>query len=709
MKQLLLGIVVIVTCVPLFAIDVPINGSDLAPALNGVAAPLAATAGSQTLVVETLSSGAVGTRVDPFGRLIDARPFPLFAEVGRVAEAIGTDGVGWIVVPTYGSSIAHIDPEGRVETHPWPHPGESYSISFSGSVYVMTYVSIADQYYAIHAVTLTRNGEVIADRELPVRADGIGSPMRLVVTEPNRALLVITNLGVLYLSAFDISAIAGNGEMLVPLRVSKTTVNPTIGWNGSELIMTYQPDEHVHVRRVNAGGVTAGAEFLLPANPFQILWTGSAWLMAYHDVFVPHDTFELRDLDGSLIRVITDPLPEFNDVLAPAGGNQLLAFTRDGSAQSYVHSFALSDPAQRTPDVLLSRAFPSQTQSQVARCGDEFRAVWIERSNANRLLTRRFALSGTPRGDAVTLADSGIDIGEPASIACTTDSTSVTWKDNSSHVHAAWLDRDNLPRRIVDLGKTSALGLASVATNGSEYVISFAKEDGSAVEMQRWSRDGIAIGFPASCTAFDLTDKFAGVVLAPVGDEYVGVVSRVYAMETGNRFLPIALIDRIESVRFSQSLVPQTTATPLTARNGSSVAHVSIRCENGLCAVPREQSPTLFGQYAYVVSRLKGTSESIDPPLSAKTIAPPDTLFFDFPTSDWIAGRLFVAANHAVSEVDAAGNVIPIVTLDANERVVAISHSDQDLVMFIQRPAADVTAQPRVFIRVTQARRHGAS
>ena len=525
MKRLLILVLTLLVRVPLFAVDIPINGNALAPTPSGNFPPRVATAGSQALAVQSLGGSIVGTRIDVRGNLIDARPFQIFHAAADESIAIATDGVGWVVAAEGVSLIAHVDADGRVETHPWPYHSESYSIAFSGSVYVVTYVSTASP-YAIHAATLTREGEVIADRELPFSSDGLSFIASVLVTEPNRALIVFSLFADVYISTFDVSAIDGNGTISSPLRIG--TNLGAIGWNGSELILTYKPDDHIHVRRLNGGAVTAGPEFVLPKSPFQILWTGTAWFMAYHDISHHRDTFELRDVDGSLIREMTDPSAAFSDVLAPAGGNRLFALTRDNSGQSYVHTFAISDPAQRTEDVLLSRAFPSQTQLQVARCGDEWRAVWIEGSNVTRLLARRFALSGTPRGDAVTLADSAIATSQPASIACTSDSTMVTWEDDALHVHAASLGPDGLPRRILDLGKTS--GFSSVATNGTEYVISFAKEDRSAVEMQRLSLDGIAIGFPASYTAFDLTYKLAGVVLAPVGDEYVGVV--IYSKTT---------------------------------------------------------------------------------------------------------------------------------------------------------------------------------
>jgi hypothetical protein len=170
----------------------------------------------------------------------------------------------------------------------------------------------------------------------------------------------------------------------------------------------------------------------------------------------------------------------------------------------------------------------------------------------------------------------------------------------------------------------------------------------------------------------------------------------------------VALLSRLESVRFSQSLVPQTTATPLTSRDGTFISSLSIRCGNDLCAVARVQSADLYGRYRSAVSRLKTTGDPIDPPLSAITIAPPNPFFFPSPSSDWIGDRLFVAADRSVFEVDAGGSLVPLATVDENEHVVALTHSDQDLVMFIQRPAGDVPAMPRIFIRVSQARRHGA-
>ena len=673
----------------------------------------------------------MGIRIDHQANRTDPTPATLVANADSDA-ALASDGAGWLLATRHLMPLAAfyrlhfylVAPDGRTTSDTGiALEGREASIAYSGSAYVVAYMRVA----ALRIAVISRDGRLLNDMEV---FDSEVGNYSVVATKPGRVVLLFHRGGLVHAAGVDVQALADGTATFGAAVTFGPGYAPTAAWNGSELLVLWSGPDDTTIRgaRVTAAGVTPSFTLPQPGRfVVQPVAVGSNWLVSYAASDGTNHFLLLLDGNGQTISGETMTQFTSNALIAPAGGTPaIISIWKPILAREIV-----ARPVRTSPIVLsgepvtLSVGHAAQSDLHLARCGGDTLAVWREQSRVDRIVFRRFAATGAPKGAPVIVEES-FKTAETPRIACTDDSTMLVWlgpPETLRHIRAAVLDAHDVPSTAFEAGYTDRYSEPSIASNGRDYVL--AAPNGTQLVFSRWRKDGSPIiTGPLVLYAANVEEGFSAVALSADGDGYLAVIERTYQTLGSGQIISVVPVvtlirHRLQALHLNSNFIIDSNSVDVTERparewvtppffyDGPDVSGMSVACA-ATCAVPRLQSNKVDVPFVPFVTRLDKRPQLLGPTDGVAVPVPlplrPTVLA---PYALWSGSRLIVAADSTLAEVHSDGTAEALTIFPDDEHAVGVMDTPSGLATFLQKDE-EPTAAPRLYLRIPSARRRAA-
>src|SRR5581483_10022569 len=598
------------------AAELPLPAPPLGPAPYYRTWAAAASNGRGFLVVSNESrirNGAFVMRADAAGHPLDRVMFRVPESEESISPvAVASDGDSYLIAyfasgdPSMILRFARVDDRGVVTTGDSIPTRGMVSLTWGGTSYVAAYFDPAID--AMDAAVISPDARLLRKDVALIRGAVYQSTVRVsagpsgkvMVTASMRDGSVYANLartdllrdGTYFAPAVD-PASSAIGEPSLAVSASSGTETLVV-W--SVIVRPVQPGftlAVIRARRVGSDGAPLGAVFL-------VAYAGlSAARGAVLSISPANRVTTIAE-----VSVSNQSLPIL-DLAARQGGALFLWYDTQLNG-AYLGETA-SEPR------LFDPSSAAQDDPKIALCGNEYRAVWGERSNRSRIVFARVDARGVPLDPMATpiASDSGSWQSQP-NIACNATNALVTWNERdltgrNISARAALVDPDGTSHPSLDLGPATAS--PAVAWDGTSYLIAWQDADSREIHLARIDQQGqpvlVRVMRNARGTLGDASPSIAWN-----GAEYLVAWREETLTVHPQNYADPQTLHTIEAVRLSRDLTQLGAAREVSVRadaNGAdAAAPLAIAGEGGWLVAWRQRAsfyPFTYSEYYALLSR----------------------------------------------------------------------------------------------------------